>query len=73
MAAPPLDRRIWRARRRGDWIDASVEPRGERWRLLLTRKARTLGAWEFDSRDQAVLAAGARLRELQRAGWTEHW
>jgi hypothetical protein len=73
MAAPTLDSRIWRARRRGEWIDASIELHGERWRLRLTRKARSLGSWEFASREAAVEAGRLRLRELQRAGWTEHW
>jgi hypothetical protein len=73
MDARHLDGRIWRVRRRGDWIDASLAKRGAMWRLAYTRKGRRLAEWNFDSREQAVDAARAKLREFERAGWTEHW
>lgn len=73
MSPHVLDSRIWRVRRRGDWIDASVTKRAGGWRLHYTRKGRLLGESLFDSRQQAVDAARAKLREFERAGWTEHW
>ena len=68
-----LDSRIWRVRRRGQWIDATLDQSGQRWRLTFTLKGRVLAAWEFDTQRQARDAARTRLRELERAGWTEHW
>ncbi len=68
-----LDNRIWRVRRRGEWIDASLEAIGAKWRVTFTRKGRQLASWEFGTRESAVDAARARLREFERAGWTEHW
>ena len=68
-----FDTRLWRVRRRGDWIDAVLEPDGDRWRLTFKRKGRVLVASPFDSRDTALDAARTRLREFERAGWLEHW
>jgi hypothetical protein len=73
MTAPRLDNRIWRVRRRGDWIDASLARRGVLWQLTFTRKGRLLGEWQFATRAKARAAARTRLREFERAGWTEHW
>ena len=68
-----LDSRIWRVRRRGQWIDATLDHSGQRWRVTFTLKGRVLAAWEFDTQHQARDAARTRLREFERAGWTEHW
>jgi hypothetical protein len=68
-----LDTRLWRVRRRGDWIDASVDRRGTGWRLRFIRRGRMLAEWEFKTRAEALSAARGRLREFERAGWTEHW
>jgi hypothetical protein len=73
MDDPPLDSRIWRVRRRGQWIDATLARLGGRWRVTFTRKGRTLATFEFDTRAHALEAARQRLREFERAGWTEHW
>jgi hypothetical protein len=67
------DPRLWRVRRRGDWIDAALEPRGDVWRLRFTRKGRLLVETPFATRREALDTARTRLRELERAGWTEHW
>jgi hypothetical protein len=68
-----LDTRLWRVRRRGDWIDAALESRGTGWCIRFTRKGRLLVATPFQTREQAVEAARVRLREFERVGWTEHW
>jgi hypothetical protein len=65
--------RIWRVRRRGQWIDATLDRSGQRWRVTFALKGRVLAAMDFDTRSQATDAARARLREFERAGWTEHW
>jgi len=65
--------RIWRVRRRGYWIDATLGRRGRGWRVTYARNGRMLAVSEFDTREEALDAARTRLRELERAGWTEHW
>jgi len=64
---------MWRVRRRGQWIDATIDQSGKKWRLTFTRNGRVLAVSEFDTRDEGREAARTRLRELERAGWTEHW
>ena len=68
-----LDNRLWRVRRRGQLIDATLAKAGDRWRVVFTRNGRQLFESEFDTREQAANAAEVRLRELERAGWTQHW
>jgi hypothetical protein len=68
-----LHSRIWRVRRRGEWIDATLASSGNSWRVTFALKGRALATWEFDTRDQARAAARTRLREFERAGWNEHW
>lgn len=65
--------RLWRVRRRGEWIDATLGQSRDKWRVTFTHKGRLLADWEYDTRSRALEAARARLRELERAGWTEHW
>ncbi|HUF46942.1 MAG TPA: hypothetical protein VMM93_03940 [Vicinamibacterales bacterium] len=66
-------RRLWRARRQHDAIDAVVIARPSDCELRFVRNGRLLVAWSFNSRDAAALEADTRLRALQRAGWTSHW
>jgi hypothetical protein len=68
-----LDSRIWRVRRRGQWIDATLAQTAGGWGVTFTRNGRPLATLEFDTREEAVAAATARRREFERAGWTEHW
>ena len=68
-----LDTRLWRVRRRGEWIDAALEPQGSGWCLRYSRRGGLLVASFFATRDQALDAARIRLREFERVGWTEHW
>ena len=68
-----LDHRLWRVRRRGQLIDAILAKTGDGWRVTFTRNSRPLFESAFETREQATSAAEERLRELERAGWTEHW
>jgi hypothetical protein len=68
-----FDNRIWRIRKRGDWIDASLKRGGGGWQLRFSRRGRLIAAWDFDTREDALSAGRLRLREFERAGWTEHW
>ena len=65
--------RLWRARRRHDHIDAVLSPAGTGWELRFLRNGRLLLSWRFPAADAARAEADARLRSLQRAGWTVHW
>jgi hypothetical protein len=65
--------RLWRVRRRRDHIDALLGGASGAWDLQFLRNDRRLVTWRFDTRDAARAEADARLRELERAGWTSHW
>jgi hypothetical protein len=65
--------RVWRVRRRGDAIDASLRQIRAVWQLQLTRKGKVIGEWEFDTRGEAITAATLRRQAFERAGWTHHW
>ncbi len=73
MDARQLDTRIWRVRRSGDLIDASLTQEGDVWHLRLTRKSRVLAEWTFDTREKAIAVSNTRRREFERAGWINHW
>lgn len=66
-------RRLWRARRRHDAIDAVLIARPSGCELRYVRNGRVLVAWPFESADEAAREAETRLDALQRAGWTSHW
>jgi hypothetical protein len=68
-----FEARLWRVRRRGAWIDALLQPEDAGWSLQFTRNGKEMVTLQFPDRAQAATAAQARLREFQRAGWTEHW
>jgi len=65
--------RLWRARRRHDYIDAIVTRHGPGWDLQFVRNDRPLLTRHHPTREAARAEADARLRELQRAGWNVHW
>jgi hypothetical protein len=66
-------RRLWRVRKRYDYIDAELQPRGSEWELRITRNGRRLLSWRFPDRDAATAVAASRLKELERSGWHSHW
>ena len=65
--------RLWRARKRHDAIDASLEVRDDDVRVTLLLNQRRLWRAEFETEDAAKTAADEKLKELQRAGWNVHW
>ena len=65
--------RLWRARKRHDAIDASLEVRDDDVRVTLLLNKRRLWRAEFETEDAAKAAAEAKLKDLQRAGWNVHW
>jgi hypothetical protein len=65
--------RLWRVRKKYDHIDAEVERRAAGWELRIIRNGRRLLSWPFPTRAAASAEADARLRELERSGWRNHW
>jgi hypothetical protein len=65
--------RLWRARRRHDRIDAELRPAGSDWILEYWRNDRPLVTRRYETETKARAEAEARLEELQRAGWIDHW
>jgi len=65
--------RLWRARRRHLHIDAVLERRRGQWTVTFSRNDRPLAAIDFPDERTARLEARARLRELELAGWIDHW
>ena len=68
-----MTQRLWRARRRHDQLDAVLARRGDEWELRFVLNRRALLSRQYRAVDEAHAEAGARLRELQRAGWNVHW
>lgn len=65
--------RLWRARRRHDRIDAVLKPIGTITVLEYWRNDRLMVARRYTTEDMARADASAKLQELQRAGWIDHW
>jgi hypothetical protein len=76
---PPIEsatgpaERLWRARRRHNYIDAIVRGADAGAVLEFRRNGRSLMTWPFATREEASAEAATRLRDLQRAGWAIHW
>lgn len=65
--------RIWRARRRYDRIDAVLSRAANTWELRFFRNDRLMLTRRYEREAAARKEAQARLGELSRAGWVEHW
>ena len=71
--SPGLHARLWRVRKRHDYIDALLQETADGWQLEFGRNDRPLVVWRFETQSEAQREADKRLRDLQRAGWTSHW
>src|SRR5215510_12011214 len=65
--------RLWRTRRRHDHIDAVLRDESSRWILEYTRNNRVLLTRPYPTEEAAREDAAARLKDLLRAGWVDHW
>ena len=65
--------RLWRARRRHDRIDALLQKSARGWTLELRRNDRLMFGERYETDREARAEAAARLKELLRAGWVDHW
>jgi hypothetical protein len=72
-AADRTTLRLWRMRRRGQHLDAILNSDGRNWTLTFLRNDRPLLKLDFRSERLARGDAAGRRRELEVAGWTEHW
>jgi hypothetical protein len=66
-------RRLWRARRRHDRIDAVLRGAAAGWEVQYFRNDRLLAGRTYPTAAAARAEALARLRDLERAGWVPHW
>ena len=64
---------LWRARRRHTHVDAFLAETSVAWTLQYLRNDKPLLTMEFTNERTARHHARAKLRELQLAGWIEHW
>jgi hypothetical protein len=67
--------RLWRVRRQGASMDARIAgaPAAVEVELQYFQDGRLIVATRWPSRAAALADADAKLRDLQRAGWTTHW
>ena len=65
--------RLWRARRQHDHIDAVLQSIGTITVLEYWRNDRLMVTRRYTAEDTARADAAAKLQELQRAGWIDHW
>ena len=65
--------RLWRLRRRHHYIDAILQESVDGCTLEFRLNGKSLVTWRRENRKQASADAMTRLRDLQRAGWNEHW
>ncbi len=65
---------LWRLRKRNHRVDAELEQSGaNRVELRFVYDGRPVFAREWRTRRSALAHASQKRRELERAGWVEHW
>jgi hypothetical protein len=64
---------MWRARQRHAHIDAMLRACADGWEVSYSRDDRLLLSRQFSTEEDARADATARFRDLQRAGWVDHW
>ena len=70
----PADaQRVWRLRKRHQWVDARIDVDGGDVRLKLLLNGQLTYERRWPTREEAVAEATSRRAELERHGWAEHW
>lgn len=64
---------LWRLRKRNHRVDAQLEESPRRVELRFVYDGRPVFAREWRTRRSALAQASKKRRELERAGWVEHW
>jgi len=65
--------RLWRVRKDHASIDAQLSDRDVGVEIRYFYDGASLVSQQWPTRQLALADAVARLRDLQRAGWTTHW
>jgi hypothetical protein len=68
-----LAERLWRVRKNHTSIDAHISDRGVGVEIRYFYDGEPVLSQQWPTRQLALTDAAARLRDLQRAGWTTHW
>ena len=68
-----LAERLWRVRKNHTSIDAQISDRGVGVEIRYFYDSEPVLSQQWPTRQLALTDAAARLRDLQRAGWTTHW
>jgi len=69
----PAAERVWRVRKNSASIDARITDRGVGVEIRYFYDGEPVLSQQWPTRQLALTDAAARLRDLQRAGWTTHW
>jgi hypothetical protein len=64
---------LWRVRKNHTSIDAQINDCGVGVELRYFYDGEPVLSQQWPTRQLALTDAAARLRDLQRAGWTTHW
>jgi len=64
---------LWRVRKNHASIDAQISDHGAGVEIRYFYDGEPVLAQQWPTRQLALTDAAARLRDLQRAGWTTHW
>ncbi len=70
---PTVAERLWRVRKHHSAIDAQLSDRDAGVEIRYFYDGEPILSQEWPTRELALADAAARLRDLQRAGWTTHW
>jgi hypothetical protein len=65
--------RLWRVRKNHTSIDAHIRDLGAGVEIRYFYDGEPVLSQQWPTRQLALTDAAARLRDLQRAGWTTHW
>jgi hypothetical protein len=68
-----LAERLWRVRKNHTSIDAHIRDRDVGVEIRYFYDGEPVLSQQWPTRQLALADAAARLRDLQRAGWTTHW
>jgi hypothetical protein len=68
-----LAERLWRVRKNHTSIDAQISDHDAGVEIRYFYDGEPVLSQQWPTRQLALTDAAARLRDLQRAGWTTHW
>ena len=66
-------KRLWRLRKRHQWVDAEIDVAGRDVCLRLLLNGQLTYERRWPTRDEALAEASGKRAELEQHGWAEHW